>query len=59
MTTDRVKVGHAVTFMKYRAGAVSLIHLTKSLFLNKITLLPSNSLNLVELVVTKSISKKI
>ena len=47
--------------MKYFAGAVSLIFLTKTLIWNKVTFRLSNSLNLADLVVnelTKSISKK-
>ena len=62
MTLNRVKLGRAVTFMKYRASIVSLIFLPKTLNWNKITFLASNSLNLAELVVNeliKSISKKI
>ena len=37
MTLNRVKLGCAVTFMKYLAGAVFLIYLTKFLIWNKIT----------------------
>ena len=50
MTFNRVKLGHAVTFMKYRASIVSLIFLPKTLNLNRITFLASNWLNLSELV---------
>ena len=62
MTLNPVKLGSAVTIMKYLAGVVSLIFLPKTLIWNKITLWLSNLLNLEELVVnklTKSISKKI
>ena len=60
MTLNRLKLGCAVTFMKYLASVVSLILLTKTLIGNKITLRLSNLLNLAELVLnefTKSISK--
>ena len=50
MTLNRVKLGRAVTFMKYLASAVSLIFLSKTLILNKIKFWPSNLLNLAELV---------
>ena len=59
MTLNRVKLGRAVTFMKYLASVVSLIFLPKTLSWNKIMLGQSNLLNLAELVVnelTKSIS---
>ena len=62
MTLNCVKLGRAVTFMKYLASVVSLIFLAKTLICNKITFLASNSLNLAELVVNepmKSIYKKI
>ena len=62
MTSNCVKLGRAVTFMKYLASAVSLIFLAKTLIWNKITFPASNSLNLAELVVNepmKSIYKKI
>ena len=61
MTLNRVKLGHAVNFMKYLARVVSLIFLPKTLFLNKITFRLSNLLNFAELMVTelmKGISKK-
>ena len=61
MTLNRVKLGRAVTFMKYLAGVVSLKFLAKTLIWNKITFPTSNSLNLAELVVNepmKSICKK-
>ena len=61
MTLNRVKLGRAVTFMKYLASVVSLIFLAKTLIWNKITFLASNLLNLAELVVNepmKSIYKK-
>ena len=62
MTLNRVKLGRAVTFMKYLTSIVSLIFLQKTLIWNKITFQLSNSLNLAELVVnelTKGISKNI
>ena len=63
MTLNRVKLGRAVTFMKYLAGVVSLIFLQKTLIWNKIKFPPVlNSLNLAELVVNepkKSIFEKI
>ena len=37
MTLNRGKVGHAVAFMKYLAGVVSLILPSKTLIWNKIT----------------------
>ena len=61
MTLNRVKLGRAVTFMKYLASVVSLLFLVKTLTWNKIALPASNSLNLAELVVNeamKSIYKK-
>ena len=61
MTRNCVKLGRAVTFMKYLASAISLIFLVKTLTWNKITFPVSNSLNLAELVVNepmKSIYKK-
>ena len=62
MTLNRVKLGRAVTFMKYLASVVSLIFLAKTLIWNKITFLTSNLLNFAELVENeplKSIYKKI
>ena len=62
MTLDRIKLGRAVTFMKYLASVVSLIFLAKTFIWNKITFPASNSLNLAELVVnepTKDIYKKV
>ena len=63
MTPNRVKLGCAVSFMKYLASVLSLIFLPKTLIWNKITFLVSNSsLNFAELVeyeLMKSISKKI
>ena len=61
MTLNRVKLGPAVTFMKYLAGVVSLIFLAKTLFWNKIAFLASNFQNFAELVENeplKSIHKK-
>ena len=62
MTLNRVKLGHAVTFMKYFVSVVSLIFLPETLIWNKITFPASNLLNLAELVVndpTKSICRNI
>ena len=61
MTLNRVKLGRAVTFMKYLASVVSLIFLPKTLIGNKITFPASNLLNFTELVeneLMKSIFKK-
>ena len=46
MTLNCVKLGRAVTFMKYLASVVSLIFLAKTLIWNKITFPASNSQNL-------------
>ena len=43
MTFNRVKLGRAVTFIKYLASVVSLIFLAKTLIWNKITFSASNS----------------
>ena len=62
MTLNCVKLGRAVTFMKYLASVVSLIFLAKTLIWNKITFPASNLLNFAELVENeplKSIYKKI
>ena len=62
MTLNRVKLGRAVTFMKYLASVVSLIFLAKTLIWNKITFPVSNLLNFAELVEIEpleSIYKKI
>ena len=59
MTLNRVRLGRAVTFMKYLASAVSVIFLPKALIWNKITFSTSNSLIFAELVgneLMKSIS---
>ena len=61
MTLNCLKLGRAVTFMKYLAGVVSLIFLPKTLTWNKMTFPTSNLQNFAELVkngLTKSISKK-
>ena len=58
MTLNRVKLGRTVTFMRYRAGIVSLIFLPKTLNWNKVTFLASNSLNLEELVLNELMKKK-
>ena len=62
MSLNSVKLGRAVTFMKYLASVVSLIFLAKTLIWNKVTFSISNFLNLAELVTKepmKSIYKKI
>ena len=48
MALNRVKLGSAVTFMKYLARVVSLIFLWETLVWNKISFPSSNSLNLAE-----------
>ena len=61
MTLNRVKLGRAVTFMKYLAIVISLIFLPKILISNKITFSASNLLSFAELVkneLMKNISKK-
>ena len=58
MTLNRVKLGRAVTFMKYLASVVSLIFLAKTLIWNKITFPASNSLNLAELKSLRRVSTK-
>ena len=50
MTLNCLKLGSAVTFMKYLAGVVSLIFLAKTLIWHKITFPASNLLNFAELV---------
>ena len=50
MTLNRVKLGHAVTFMKYLASVVSLIFLPKTLTWNEITFPASNSPNFADLL---------
>ena len=60
MTLNRVKLGRAVSFMKYLPSVVSLIFLAKTLIWNKITFPATNSLNLAGLIVnepTKGIYK--
>ena len=62
MTLNCVKLGSAVTFMKYLASVVSLIFLTKTLIWNKLTFPPLNLLNFAEQVENeplKSIYKEI
>ena len=62
MALDRIKLGRAVTFMKYLTSVVSLIFLAKTFIWNKTTFPASNSLNYAELVVnepTKDIYKKV
>ena len=50
MTVNRLKLGRAVTFMKYLAGVVSLIFLAKTLIWNKINFPTLNLMNLADLV---------
>ena len=62
MALNLVKLGRAVTFIKYLYVIVPLIFLSKTFVWNKITLRLSNSLNLAELMVnklTKSVSTKV
>ena len=49
ITLNCVKLGCAVTFMKYLASRVSLIILAKTLIWNKTIFLSSNLMNLAEL----------
>ena len=61
MTLNDIKLGCAVTFMKYLACVVSLIFLPKTLIWNKIMFPASHSLNFAELVkneLVKSISNE-
>ena len=53
MSLNRVKLGCAVTFIKYLASVVSLTFLRKTLIWNKITFSALNSLNLAELVLNE------
>ena len=50
MILNRVKLGFAVTFIKYLASVVSLIFHPKTLIWNKITFAASSLLNFAELV---------
>ena len=50
MTLNCVKLGRAVTFMKYLASVVSLIFPAKTLIWNEITLPASDLLSFAELV---------
>ena len=62
MTVNRVKLGPAVTFVKYLDSVVSLIFLAKTLIWKKVTFPASDSLNFAELVENepmKSIYKEI
>ena len=45
-----LKLGRAVTFIKYLASVVSLTFIPKTLIWNKITFSASNSLNFAELI---------
>ena len=57
MTPNRVKLGRAVTLMKYLASVVSLIFLPKTLIWNKTTFPTSNSLNFAELMEIKLVKE--
>ena len=62
MALNPLKLGHAVTFMKYLASVVSLIFLAKTLIWDKINFPILNLMNLAELVENepmKSIYQKI
>ena len=63
MTLNRVKLGHAVLFMKYLASVVCLIFLPKTLNWNKTTFPASNSHilggELVENALIEKISTKV
>ena len=62
MNFNLVKLGYALTFMKYLASVFSLIFLLKTLIWNKITFPASNLLKFAELMkseLMKSIPKKI
>ena len=50
MTVNRLKLGRAVSFMKYLASVVSLIFLVKTLIWNKINFPTLNLMNIAELV---------
>ena len=56
MTLNCVKLGQAVTFIKYLPSVVSLIFLALTLIWNKITLPAKNSLNFAQLVVNESMN---
>ena len=53
MTLNRLKLGRAVTFMKYLSSVVSLIFLAKTLIWNKINFSTLNLMNLAELMENK------
>ena len=55
MTRNSVKLGRAVTFMKYIASVVSLIFLAKTSIWNKIMFSALNLLNFAELVENESL----
>ena len=55
MTRNCVKLGRAVTFMKYIASVVSLIFLVKTSIWNKIMFSALNLLNFAELVENESL----
>ena len=53
MSLNRVKLGHAVTLIKYLASVISLIFLALTLIWNKITFAAENTLNLAQLMINK------
>ena len=55
MTLNRLKLGRAVTFMKYLTSMVSLIFLAKTLIWNKIIFPTLNLMNLAELAENESL----
>ena len=54
MTPNRLKLGRAVTFMKYLASVVSLIFIVKTLIWSKVNFPILNLMNLAELVENES-----
>ena len=50
MTVNRLKLGRAITFMKYLANVVSLIFLAKTLIWNKINFPTLNLMDLAGLI---------
>ena len=54
MTPNRLKLGRAVTFMKYLANVVSLIFIAKTLIWNKVNFPILNLMNFAELVENES-----
>ena len=54
MTPNCLKLGRAVTFMKYLASVVSLIFIAKTLIWSKVNFPILNLMNLAELVENES-----